>query len=290
MKNKNKKDMHLDVNDIHKYFLLEHDHYSFYAIDIGAEKLSPNHPIVKRCEIIEKTCWASKENFYNYLSKRDLLLLVSFNEEIIGFALASAWMDGVYGIFAGDEVMIIPEYRGKKLTIKLTWLGLYLLTRFYSLTKEIKQLVGFGLSCNPRTMMMIYKRRKLLLESNFSPRSTLSDIAKDYINHLGYKTLTDDDPFFVKGIYPGSHKMLQPINNEYIVTKECPPEFDYKKRGDCMLLAGRHKINVARLIMKLSIPFIFKRINLDFNNPGWQIWQPENRPLINPAIYASNDK
>jgi hypothetical protein len=120
-----------------------------------------------------------------------------------------------------------------------------------------------------------------MLETNFKPRKTLKKIAEQYITHHEYKPLQQGNPFFLKGLFPGSHRKLDPIDKEHIILQYSPSDFDYIKRGDCMLLAGRHYVKIAKIITTAAVMLYFGLEGLNYANPGWKLWEPENSPLIN---------
>jgi GNAT superfamily N-acetyltransferase len=263
----------LKKSKIEQFMLIDKWPYSYYAIDLRTTKLSPDNPIILACKEVEDSTWQAQENFYDYVKKMDYLLFIMYKNEVIAFALGSTWKEQIYGMFTIDEIMVKPEFQGKKLSKKLSLLLVHLLTRYYAHNKNIKQIIGFGTSCNPKTMLMFYNIRFLMLETNYNPKSTLNRIAWHYVRRYGYIPLSDNSPFFLKSMYPGSHKKLEPINKEHIILKYAPPDFDYIKRGDCMLLAGRHYIKIAYIITTIGA-FIYLGLDaIRYSYPGWKHWE-----------------
>jgi GNAT superfamily N-acetyltransferase len=263
----------LKTSEIKQYLLIDKWPYCYYALDLRKVKLAPNDPIVLACKHVEDSTWQAQENFFDYLQKRDYLIFITYKNEVIAFAVGATWEEQIYGIFTVDEVMVKPEFQGKKLSKKLSLLLMYLLTRYYAKKDGIKYLIGFGTSCNPKTMIMFYNYRYLLLETNYNPKKTLKKIAWHYVRRYGYTPLLDDNPFFLKNMYPGSHKKLEPINKEHIILKYAPPDFDYIKRGDCMLLSGRQYVKMGYFITYIGFILYLGIEGIRHKNPGWTHWE-----------------
>jgi GNAT superfamily N-acetyltransferase len=267
------KSIKIKKSEMEQYLLIDKWPYSYYAIDLRVVKLTPDHPITLACKYVEDSTWQAQENFFDYIKKRDYLLFIMHKNEIIAFALGAAWEEQIYGMFTVDEIMVKPEFQGKRLSKKLKLLLVHLLTRYYANNKKIKQIIGFGTSCNPKTMIMFYNKRFLMLETNYNPKKTLKKIAWHYVRRHGFTPISDNNPFYLKNMYPGSHKKLEPINKEHIIIKYAPPDFDYIKRGDCMLLAGRHYIKIAYLITTIASFLYFGFDGIKCTNIGWKHWE-----------------
>lgn len=260
-------------SEIDEFLLIDKWPIAYYAIDLRKVQLSSNHPIVLGCKLVEDSTWQAQENFFDYLKNRDYLLFITYKNEIVAFALGATWEEQTYGMFTLDEIMVKPEFQGRKLSKKLSLLLVYLLTRYYAKKDNIKYIVGFGTSCNPKTMIMFYKYRYLMIETNYNPKDTLYKVAWHYVRRYGYSPLKDNSPFFLKNMYPGSHKKLEPINKEHIILKYAPADFDYIKRGDCMLLAGRQHALIGYFITTMGVLLYFGIDGIRHKNPGWLHWQ-----------------
>jgi len=279
--------MKIVEKEIEKYKLLKKGSYTYYAVDLTKEEFSPEHPIIKGCREVEVSIWNPREDFDVFYKKCDIISFIVYQDEIIGFTLISAWIEDIYGIAVCEEIMIRSEHHGKGLTNKLGWLSVHFLLRYYSMTGRIKQVVGLGLSVNPKTMLMLYRRKWLAPETTFTPTDVLRKVAWHYVNHHKYTPLDEDNPFFLKGVYPGSHKTLGAMRNEDILLKYGPPGFDYKKRGDCMVAMARHYLRLGRLITNIAMLFLFGPKVFLYKNLGWKLWEPKSNPL-NHSYQGSN--
>ncbi|MDY6820606.1 MAG: hypothetical protein SVN78_03165 [Deferribacterota bacterium] len=271
--------LNIDPSVLKDHLLLKKNKYNYYAVDLTKIKFTKNHPIVLGCKAVEDSTWEPQEDFFEYLCKEDILIFMTYKNEIIAFLLGAAWSEDIYGMFAIDEIMVKPSFQGRKLSKKLTLLFIYIVTYCYSRSPKLKQIVGFGTSCNPKTMLLYYNKRFLLLETNFKPKETLTKIAWHYVKRFNFTPLIKDSPFFLKGLYAGSHKKLEPIKKKRFILKYAPKDFDYINRGDCMLLTGRHYLKLGILIATVGSLFYFGPEILKKKNPGWKYWKSENKPL-----------
>jgi len=170
--------------------------YYFCVLNLRELSSTQLDVLSSACEQIETACWRAKEDFSSYFKKNDVLAYVVFQNTIVGFLLASRWLDKDTAVCALEEMMILKEHRGQGFWKPLKGLVNHFVLKNYTENKNVKYACNILNTCNPAIIHLAKRHKYLYKKSNFSPNKQIIDLANKYINDYGCVVLDESNPFF----------------------------------------------------------------------------------------------
>jgi hypothetical protein len=233
--------------------------YKFSSAEIDHCPEAKLKRISDGCKKVEATVWNPHSNFHDYLKKQSAVIYAKYNDEIIGFLLVDAYLDGETFVVALNECMVLKEHHGHRLPTVFLFIFTAHIRRDLKLRKMKRPYTSVSLVSTTVNykMMAAFKRYTLISDrSSFKPDDQIRETALHYLEKENLEPLDPKWPFIAKAAFPGSIKLKAAITRPAFI----PAEFS-TERGDAFLLVSRYSqfwmLGVLALISKLRFGFKF---------------------------------
>ncbi len=218
-------------------FLVEHQGFNYYLIDLKNSDYSILDEIISGCEAVENDTWKAQEDFFDYIKKSDILVYAEKNGRIVGFNLVSLLLINEYCFYTVDEAMVLRAFQGNNIARNIVSATLWWFLKIIDLDKAVKKCVFVSISSNPRVVNNYFKNKYITrtMDNSFYPSENLIAVHRAYLAKNNFELVDTSYPFCVKNLFPGSQQ-LDWTNKKYQfldeVKKLMPGEFEHTKRGD----------------------------------------------------------
>ncbi len=217
-------------------YLGSNSEYHFYGVEIHGCRPEKLERLARACEKVERDVWNASENFSKYLNKQSALVYAKKDDELVGFFLFNITVSENRLIVAANECMVLKKHHGSGLpTIFSAILTSHIQKdiRRRKMQRPYSAMVFISSTVNFKMMAAFQRYDRLAKSSSFRPDPEIEQITRQYIQSEGLTPL-DSKALFVKGAFPNSSKVKNPIQPPNFV----PKDFDIQ-RGDAFLYVGR---------------------------------------------------